>query len=118
MSELDKCRSRFWNLLKHLQSSQPPDKLHHFFSEIQETSRCDEYMTAFKPVREELFDKLSKDAEGIGIWQRIASRKVTEDDKDVMLKNYNNWDHWLTKCVRQTLLKHDLVAYIGYVLTR
>ncbi len=110
--EISKCRSRFWNLLHHLENSQQSEKLHHFFSELHDTVKCDQYMPEFKPVREELFDKLSKDAEAPCIMKRITTRKVTEDDKDVMLKNYNNWEHWLTRCVRTTLSKHDPWTYM------
>ena len=113
MSAEDKCRNRLWNLLRHLETAhQSYDRLQHFFRELHETERCDHYMPELKPVREELLDKIKRDA-APDIMQRIASRKVTEDDKDAMLKNYMKWEHWLTKCVRTTLYTHDLATYVS-----
>jgi hypothetical protein len=96
LSEKERCRRIFKSLASHLRETQPQEQIHHFNIMLQKTARCDEFVPAFKEVREIVPEDAAKlDPELPG---RVAMRKVTEADKVKLNRNYGHHWYCLTTC--------------------
>lgn len=101
--------------LQQLDSSQQSTTVHHFYRQLMATKHCDQYIKEFKPVREELFEKLSKGSPP-GVLARLEARKLTDDDREAITETYRDWSDWLKKSVQDALYKHDRLSYIYHTL--
>ena len=91
-----RCISIYWSVQKLLSAPHPPP-VHHIYSEIAETERCDGIMTAFPKIRADLFNRLKKYELEPGIKERIRNLRVNEYDKEVLEQNYHHYRWWLIK---------------------
>ncbi len=91
-----RCVSIYWSVQKLLSAPHPPP-VHHIYSEITETERCDDFMREFPQIRKDLFNRLGKYDLEPGILERIKSLRVNDYDKEVLEQNYHHYRWWLIR---------------------
>ncbi|KAK9863433.1 hypothetical protein WJX84_003392 [Apatococcus fuscideae] len=101
-----RCVSIYWSVQKLLSAPHPPP-VHHIYSEITETERCDDFMREFPQIRKDLFNRLGKYDLEPGILERIKSLRVNDYDKEVLEQNYHHYRWWLIRLTEQELRQRE-----------
>lgn len=108
----EKCKSIFWNLKNLLRNdSGSHTETHHFFNELNETSRCDEFMPEFANVRQTVYEYIKKKDETLS--NKMGDIVLpSPKEVDILKQTYSHYHKFLDRYVNIYLYQNDKFYFL------